>query len=92
MKVQLLLDMDPPQPAPPEAPRLQPPPPVSIEDQVRDALDCIDSGHNSNVEWILINRLYKELQEMKQTPRVQNLCKMIEPVLAKYGYHKTSGK
>lgn len=60
---------------------------LSIEDRVRDALDMIDSGHESSVEWLMINKLHKALRERKQTPRVRNLLKMIEPVMAKYGYY-----
>jgi hypothetical protein len=62
-----------------------------IEDSVREAIECIDSGHDSNVEWSLINRVYKDLCKLKKpSPRAENLKKMIEPVLSKYGYHKVS--
>ncbi len=62
--------------------------PHSVEDQVRCALDMIDSGYKSDVEWSMINRLYQDLCAMKKkSPRVQNLLNMIEPVLAKFGYH-----
>lgn len=64
--------------------------PLSIEDQVKDAIDCIDSGYKSDVEWLMINKLYSELEKKKPTPRVKNLMSMIEPVLAKYGYHKVT--
>jgi hypothetical protein len=60
----------------------------SIEDTVREAIELVDSGYCSNVEWILLNKLYEKLCCMKKTPRVQNIINMIEPVLAKYGYHK----
>ena len=63
---------------------------VPIEDQVRDAIECIESGRNSSVEWIMLNKLYAELRKRKPTPRIKNLIQMIEPVLAKYGYHKVS--
>jgi hypothetical protein len=67
--------------------------PMSVEDRVRDALDCIDSGHNSNVEWVMINRLYKNLvQKRGKNKRIDNLLAMIEPVMAKYGYHKVSSE
>jgi len=39
------------------------------------------------VEWKSLQGFYKQLASMKQTPRVQNLRKMIKPVLSKYGYH-----
>lgn len=63
---------------------------LSVEDKVRDALECIESGYKSDVEWLMINRLYTSLQKAKQSPRVRNLRKMIEPVMAKYGYHKVA--
>lgn len=65
----------------------------SVEDQVKHALDCILSGYNSDVEWLLVNKLYKELKVQKKlTPRGQNIVKMIEPVLAKFGYHRVSSE
>lgn len=66
----------------------QAPSPVSIEEQVRDALDLIESGHESEVEWIMINKLYNDLCKMsKKSPRIENLISLIEPVLQKYGFH-----
>lgn len=88
MKLQILVEM--PHPAPEKTEKA--PVGLSIEDKVRDALDCIDSGYDSRVEWLMINKLYSELQKRKQTPRVQNLRKMIEPVLAKFGYHGVSAE
>lgn len=63
--------------------------PTSVEDKVRDALDLINSGYVSRVEWSMINKLYESIKGRKD-PRSQNLIKMIEPVLAKFGYHKVS--
>lgn len=64
-------------------------PEVPVEDRVKEALDCIDSGHDSKVEWSMINRLYRDLKALKKpNDRARNLIKMIEPVLSKYGYHK----
>lgn len=63
-----------------------------LEDRVRNAIELIDSGYKSDVTWLMIRKLYTKLQEMKPSPRVANLMKMIEPVLAKYGYHKTGAK
>lgn len=66
-------------------------PRLSVEDKVREALDLIESGHESSIEWRMISRLYRDLKAMsggkRKSPRVRNLIKMIEPVLAKYGYH-----
>lgn len=60
----------------------------SIEDEVREALDLIESGNDSHVEWNMIRRLYREICKRKPTARIANLKEMIEPVLSKYGYHK----
>lgn len=61
-----------------------------LEDKVREMLDLVDSGHDSTVEFMAIQKLYKELCCKKPSQRVNNLKKMIEPVLAKYGYHTGS--
>lgn len=63
---------------------------VSIEDKVRQAIELVDSGYSSSVEWILLNKLLDSLRNRKPSKRVQNLISMIEPVMAKYGYHGTS--
>lgn len=68
-----------------------PTPKLSPEEKVRDALDCIESGHDSHKEWLFLNKVYKTLRG-KNSPRAKNLCKMIEPVLSKFGYHKTTAE
>lgn len=60
---------------------------TSIEDTVARALQLVDSGHESRVEWLMLSKLYTSLQKKKKTDRVTNLIKMIEPVLRKYGYY-----
>ena len=82
MKLMLKLEM-PKEPSPDKKQNIK-----SIEDTVREAIELVDSGYCSNVVWILLNKLYEKLCGMKKTPRVQNIIGMIEPVLAKYGYHK----
>jgi hypothetical protein len=86
--IKLMLEL--PMPAPAPAPVQQKKEPeYSVEDKVREALECIDSGHESGVEWSMINRLYSDLCKLKKpNDRAKNLKKMIEPVLAKFGYHK----
>lgn len=87
MKTRVMIEIGMPGPAsgPPPAPSL------SVEDQVRDALECIESGYKSDVEWTMVNKLYRALKaKPKLSPRAENLMKMIEPVLAKFGYHKTT--
>jgi hypothetical protein len=88
--IKVMLELPMPSPAPQAAPAqksaIQK---VPVEDKVREALECIDSGHESGVEWAMINRLYADLCKLKKpTERAENLKKMIEPVLSKYGYHK----
>lgn len=70
------------------------PPPVKrppLEDQVREALELIESGNESRMEWILLNKIHACLKKKKKlSPRGKNIVKMIEPVLAHYGYHGVS--
>lgn len=87
MKIQIALEMPEPK-AEKSSEKLLP---LSVEDKVRSALDLIDSGHESRVEWSMINRLYKALcNAPKKNKRMQNLLDMIEPVLAKYGFSEVS--
>jgi hypothetical protein len=86
MKLQVMIDTGVPremrpaqEPAVPRRP---------IEDQIRDSLELIESDKGSSIEWRAIRDLYDQLCCMKQSSRVQNLRKMIKPVLAKYGYFK----
>lgn len=94
IKVMLELPMPAPQPVPvQEKKEEKKEDTVSIEDKVREALECIDSGYESGVEWAMINRLYKDLKGLKKpTDRAKNLMKMIEPTLAKFGYHQVPAK
>lgn len=86
MRLNILLDLPPPPPAPQAMSHS-----VSVEEKVRDALNLIDSGHESPVEWRMVCRLFRHLQEKgKISRREQNLLDMIQPVLAKYGYHETA--
>lgn len=65
---------------------------MSVEDKVRRALELVDSGHRSDVEWSMINRLYKSLLRAKKSPRIQNLLKMLEPTMNKFGYYGKESK
>lgn len=86
-KISIMLQIGMPDPAPDQPVESKP----SVEDVVRQTLDCIDSGRDSNVEWNMIRRLYNELCSRKQTPRIANLKNMIETTLRKYGYHEVIG-
>lgn len=88
--IKLMLELPVPAPAPAPVHKKPEVEKVPLEDKVREALECIDSGYESGVEWAMINRLYADLCKLKKpSSRAENLKKMIEPVLAKYGYHKT---
>lgn len=87
--IRVMLSMEVPKPSPvqakPEAAS------VTIEDRVRDLIDRIDSGYRSDMEWILLNKLHSSLSEKRgKSKRIDNLLAMIEPIMAKYGYHKVS--
>jgi len=59
----------------------------TVEERVKDALDLIDSGHESPVEWRMISRLYNSLCALaKPSKRAINLIETMEPILAKYGH------
>lgn len=84
MKLQIMLDVGPPaEQYKGPAPEQKPP----VEDRIRQAIECIESGHDSYTEWKLINKIYKELRKRKPSARVKSLIEMIEPVLSKYGLH-----
>lgn len=84
MKVKLLIDIQPPAPGKNSYPI--PDREKSVEEEVRNAIDCIESGHDSHVEWRLLNKLYNELKGRKDK-RAKQLMGMIEPTLAKYGVY-----
>ena len=87
-KILIELEMPaPPAPVQKQEPKERKP---TIEEKVREALQCIESGHDSHEEWILINKIYKCLKKKKLSERGQNVVNMIEPVLAHYGYFGVS--
>lgn len=84
MQLKLSLTMPPPQPANQDKIAATG---LSVEDKVKKAIELVDSGYCSDVEWLMLNKLYQSLKSKKQNDRVKNLISMIKPVLAKYGYH-----
>jgi hypothetical protein len=90
MKLLINLSIPEPQPQQPAEPQNPQEQKCSLEDNVRELLDLIESGHESIVEWRVINRLYSDLQspKYKNNPKAQNIREMIEPILAKNGFHK----
>jgi hypothetical protein len=88
LSIKLALDNGPPAAGAGAAPVPKP----SLEEKVKDAILAIDcSGHDARVEWEYIRKVHSRLCEMKQTPRVENLLKIIEVVLSKYGEHRSHG-
>lgn len=63
---------------------------LTIEEQVRDAIELIESGYESRQEWLLINKVFSALSKKKPNARITNIINMIKPVLSKYGYHGVS--
>lgn len=59
----------------------------TLEEEVRDSIALVESDRDSSIEWKALRKLACKLEKAKQTPRVINLRKMIQPVLSKYGYH-----
>lgn len=57
---------------------------ISLESKVKDMIDLIESGHNSSREWIALNKFYDSIKDRKDQ-RSQDLIKMIQPTMSKYG-------
>lgn len=64
-------------------------PMLSVEEEVRAAIEAIESGHDSAVEWKTLNKFCRTLRNRKDSRSVA-LLKMIEPVMSKYGMHGVS--
>lgn len=59
----------------------------SIEEQVRSRLDRIDDGCATEVDFLVLKRLQESLKKLPPKPRVENLIKMIEPAMKRFGYY-----
>lgn len=60
----------------------------SIEDKVRAAIERIDDGCGSEVDFLLLRKVKEALlKKNKANPRVKNLLEMIEPTIRKFGYY-----
>lgn len=86
MQIKIMLDMPTPEAGKSKYPTKDE---KSVEEEVKEAIEKIDSGHESYVEWKLLNKLAKELRSRKDA-RSKNLMEMIDPVLSKYGMHGVS--
>lgn len=62
----------------------------SVEDRVRALVESAESGSGPRTDWLILNKLYRDLSARKPTPRVSNLLALIKPVLARHGYHGVS--
>ena len=89
MKLQIMLSMDPPSKEKTSRDYAGKDDVPSVEEEVRQAIEMIESGHDSYMEWKLLNKLAKELRTRKDA-RSKNLMEMIDPVLSKYGMHGVS--
>jgi hypothetical protein len=88
MQLKIMLKMDPPSAGKCGYPQREE---SSVEEEIRKAIELIESGHDSCVEWKLLNKLARELRSRKD-PRSKNLMSMIDPVLQKYGMHGVEEK
>lgn len=59
---------------------------IPLEAKIKDMIDLVESGHDSAVEWITLNKIFRHL-EGRSDKRSKNLIDKIKPVLAKYGQH-----
>jgi len=64
----------------------------SIEQRVRELLEDIDSGHPSAQQWEQVRRLFNKLAcKPKLSKRAENLLRMMEPIIEKYGMMDPKG-
>lgn len=73
---------------PPPMKMHKPEPKASVEDKVRDCIDRIDNGCGTEVDFLTLKKLKAAIQSKpKQTPRMVNLVKMIDPIMKRFGYY-----
>jgi len=88
MKLHIMLDMPVPATKGKDFAEKQDPM-TSVEEEVRCAIEAIESGHDSAVEWKVLNKFARVLRNRKDSRSVA-LLEMIEPVMSKYGMHGVS--
>lgn len=60
----------------------------TIEQKVRRHIERIDNGCGTEVDFLVLKKLKAAIQSQpKQTPRMANLVKMIDPVMKRFGYY-----
>lgn len=58
----------------------------SVEERIQDALDMIDSGHESRSDWEFIRRVNNCLMKKpKLSTREKDILAMIQPCIKKHG-------
>lgn len=63
----------------------------SVEERVQDALELINSGHESRAEWEFIRRVNNYLMKKSQlNSREKNVLAMIQPCIKKHGMQSGS--
>jgi hypothetical protein len=73
-----------------DAPERQPK--QSVEDRVKEWMEDVESGRPSREQWIRLRNLFNKLANApKLSPRAQNIVKMIEPIMQKYGFMDSKG-
>lgn len=78
-KITVLIDAVPPR----EATKPKGP---SVEERVQDAIDLIDSGHESRSEWEFLRRVNNYLMKKpKLSDREKNVLALIQPCMKKHG-------
>ncbi len=64
----------------------------TLEEKVRECLECIESNEDSMQEWEFIRKLNNKLMRReKKGKRVDNLLRMMTPVIEKYGKRDPNG-
>lgn len=60
----------------------------NVEDQVRAAIQRIDDGTGTEVDFLLLRKVKVALLKKDKThPRVKSLLEMIEPTIRRFGYY-----
>lgn len=64
----------------------------TLEEKVRECLECIESNEDSMQEWEFIRRLNNKLMSKpKKGQRTRKLLEMMNPVISKYGKNDPNG-
>lgn len=68
---------------------------LSIEERVRDAIDMVESGHESRRDWEFLRRLNNAIMKKyncgKCNERMLNILMTLQPIMEKYGQYDHEG-